>query len=381
MQHPSIAIIGAGPAGLTAANILHRAGWQVEVFEGDASLMARDQGGTLDLHPDSGQLALVKAGLLDDFLAQARHEDQEQRVADYATGVLLREEIPEAGAGDRPEIDRVLLRQLLLRPLPEERVHWGVRVEAVATLADGRHELRLSAGAVGPFDLVIGADGAWSKVRAALTEAQPVYSGVTFVELWLNDVDVRHPVLAKLVGHGSMYALHGGAGIIGQRNGGGTVRVYAAFRTRPEETDRPDRVLADITKAELLERFEGWSPSLTALITEADRIAAVRPIIALPTETLRWGQRDDLTLVGDAAHVIPPMGVGVNLAMLDAAELAEALVAAQDWRQAVRDYEDVMLARAAETAVECIQAFADWFAADGGRAVLDDMQARKEAAA
>jgi 2-polyprenyl-6-methoxyphenol hydroxylase-like FAD-dependent oxidoreductase len=361
MQHPSIAIIGAGPAGLTAANILHRAGCGVEVFEGDASLTARDQGGTLDLHPDSGQLALVKAGLLDDFLAQARHEDQEQRVADYATGALLREEIPEVGTGDRPEIDRVLLRQLLLRPLPDELVHWGVRVEAVTALADGRHELRL--------------------VRAALTEAQPVYSGVTFVELWLNDVDARHPELAKLVGHGSMYALHGGVGIIGQRNGGDTVRVYAAFRTRPEETDRPDRVLADITKTELLERFKGWAPSLTALITDADRVAAVRPIVALPTETLRWEQRDGLTLVGDAAHVMPPMGVGVNLAMLDAAELAEALVTAQDWRQAVRDYEDVMLARAAETAVECNQAFADWFAADGEQALLDDMEARKEAAA
>ncbi|NPB27306.1 FAD-dependent monooxygenase, partial [Shigella sonnei] len=90
---------------------------------------------------------------------------------------LLREEIPEVGTGDRPEIDRVLLRQLLLRPLPDELVHWGVRVEAVTALADGRHELRLNTGVVGPFDLVIGADGAWWRVRAALTEAQPVYSG------------------------------------------------------------------------------------------------------------------------------------------------------------------------------------------------------------
>ena len=66
MQHPPrIAVIGAGPAGLTAALILHRGGHPVSVYEGEASGQQRTQGGTLDLHDDSGQVALQRAGLLE----------------------------------------------------------------------------------------------------------------------------------------------------------------------------------------------------------------------------------------------------------------------------------------------------------------------------
>lgn len=375
MQHPAIAIVGAGPAGLTIANILHRNGWQVTVFESDPSADARDQGGTLDLHRDGGQLALERAGLLDTFLSLARHEDQEQRVVDHATGALLREQIPEHGDRDRPEIDRLVLRQLLLQPLPGETVRWGAQVDDVIARPEAGYQLRLREETAGPFDLVIGADGAWSRVRRALTDVRPNYTGVAFVELWLGDVDARHPVLAKLVGHGTLFSLGNGAGIFAQRNGGATIRVYAAFRTRHEDTERPDRTRAGITTSQVLARFEGWSPSLRALIADADHVAAVRPIVALPPG-LRWDRKPGLTLVGDAAHVMPPLGFGVNLAMLDAADLAEALVTTPDWRQAVRDYEDLMIERATQLAVDCNRAFEAWFGADGTRAVLDDIDMR-----
>lgn len=373
-QPLAIAIIGAGPAGLTAANVLQRHGWRADVFEADAALGARDQGGSLDLHPGEGQVALHKAGLFDAFMGIARHEDQERRLADHATGELLREEIPEPGAGDRPEIDRVVLRELLLQRLAPDTVHWGVRLQAVVARPDGRYDLRCQGGLAGPYDLVVGADGAWSKVRAALTPVQPVYTGVTFVELWLADVDRRHPEIARRVGHGTYFSMHGGAGIVAQRNGNATLRVYAAIRTRPEETDRPDLALAGMTREDLLARFPGWAPSLLAMIRQADRIAALRPIVALPPGT-RWPYRAGLTLVGDAAHVMPPLGEGVNLAMLDAAELAEALVGGDDWRAAQQRYEARMLDRAAETAAQCAQSFEEMFEEEGGLA----LQAQRDA--
>lgn len=373
-QPLAIAIIGAGPAGLTAANVLQRHGWRADIFEADAALGARDQGGSLDLHPGEGQVALHKAGLFDAFMGIARHEDQEQRLADHATGELLREEIPEPGAGDRPEIDRVVLRELLLQRLAPDTVHWGVRLQAVVARPDGRYDLRCQGGLAGPYDLVVGADGAWSKVRAALTPVQPVYTGVTFVELWLADVDRHHPEIARRVGHGTYFSMHGGAGIVAQRNGNATLRVYAAIRTRPEETDRPDLALAGRTREDLLARFPGWAPSLLAMIRQADRIAALRPIVALPPGT-RWPYRAGLTLVGDAAHVMPPLGVGVNLAMLDAAELAEALVGGDDWRAAQQRYEARMLDRAAETAAQCAQSFEEMFEEEGGLA----LQAQRDA--
>lgn len=359
-QVPTIAIIGAGPAGLTLANILQRHGWRADVFEADAAIDARDQGGSLDLHPGQGQRALAQAGLLDAFMAVARHEDQETRLVHHATGAVLREEIPAAGMGERPEIDRLALRQLLLRPLDAGTVRWGRRLEDVIPRADGRHGLRCAGGEMGPYDLVIGADGAWSRVRAALTPAQPVYCGVTFVELWLHDVDRRHPEAAARVGHGTMFSRHRGNGIVAQRNGNATVRVYAALRTGPQAGSRPDPALAGIGKDALLARFAGWSPSLLALIAEADRIAAVRPIVSLPAGT-RWPHRTGLTAVGDAAHVMRSLGVGVNLAMQDAAELAEALVSGDDWRAAQRRSEAAMLDRAAAVATQCIESLDELF--------------------
>ena len=371
MQPPSIAIIGAGPGGLTTANILHRQGWQVSIFEADASATARDQGGTLDLHPHDGQLALKKAGLLEAFMAEARHEDQGQRVVDHATGAVLQEEIPEPGTGDCPEIDRMALRQLLLRPLPAEMVRWDAKLEEIIARPDGKYDLLLNGDVAGPFDLVIGADGAWSRVRAALSDVRPVYSGIAFVELWFGDVDAKHPAIAELVGHGTTFSLHNGTGLFAQRNGGNTIRVYAAFRTTPEETDRPDKALAGITKGQVLTRFTEWAPAMQALIAEADRIAAIRPIMGLPSDQLRWEPKRGLTLLGDAAHVMPPLGVGVNLAMLDAAELAEALLAGQDWWAAVQSYEAVMLERSTQTSIECNQGFAEWFGEDGLQAAMD----------
>ncbi|WP_043202447.1 FAD-dependent oxidoreductase [Paraburkholderia acidipaludis] len=359
---PSIVIVGGGPAGLTAGNMLWRHGFDVTVFESDSSLASRDQGGTLDLHPHEGQLALQKAGLLQDFLALARHDDQEQRVVDAVTGAILREEIPDPGTGTRPEIDRVVLRKMLLDPLPRATVVWGARVVEVVEAANRRWAVRLQGGAVHECDLIIGADGAGSAVRTALTGVRPLYTGVTFVELRITEVDRKHPAIARLVGRGTLLALHNEKGIFAQRNGNAVVRVYAALKTTNDTAERPERALAGMSRHDLLARYEGWAPALLSLIEDADQIAAIRPIVSLPAGT-RWPVKSGLTLIGDAAHVMPPMGTGVNLAMLDAAELAEAIVSTTNWREAVCAQEQIMLNRATTIAEDCLRAFGEWFAA------------------
>ncbi|TQN61299.1 FAD-dependent monooxygenase [Agrobacterium tumefaciens] len=376
LQHPIVAIVGAGPAGLTAASILQRHNWKTVVFEADTSAQARDQGGTLDLHADTGQLALEKAGLLPCFNNIARHEDQETRVLDYRSATILAEDLPAPGEGQRPEIDRHALRELLLASIAPETVQWDHRLKTVTSHSDGKHSLHFENGRTECFDLVIGADGAWSRVRPALTDVQPVYTGTTFVELRIDAIDERHPSIAEMIGRGSIFALHAEMGLIAQRNGNGHVRVYAAIPVAPAEGQRPDMALAGITRNELLKRFSGWSEKLLKMILNADAITAVRPIIALPAG-LRWAHRPGLTLIGDAAHVMPPVGVGVNLAMLDAADLAEALVSASDWPLAVERFETMMQNRAASIAEDAASGFADMFSQDAPAGIVEHMNSRR----
>ena len=344
-QHPTIAIIGGGPGGLTLARILHRHGIAATVFELDAHPLARPQGGSLDMHADTGQRALGLAGLTEAFRGLARYEDQGAKVYHY-DGRLLFE---DTDMGDnRPEIDRSQLRHLLVDGLPETAIRWGQKVETVRPLADGRYGVAANGRAEEAFDLVVGADGAWSRVRPLVSDATPLYEGVIFAELAIEDADRRHPAIAAMVGHGKIFAKGRSRTLVAQRNSGGHIRVYAALRV-PEDALALDLAAQREAKEELAANFAGYAPELLRLITAGDLIA-VRPLHALPVGH-RWANRPGVTLIGDAAHLMSPFGgEGANLAMADGADLAMALVQGGDWRQAVADYETIMFPRAEEAA-------------------------------
>lgn len=353
-----IGIVGGGPGGLTLARILFRHGIWATVLELDEHPLARPQGGSLDLHAESGLLALEHAGLTAEFQKLARYEDQGDRYFDRH-GTLLFEH-HGAGAGERPEeqrpeIDRTQLRAILLDSLPAGMVRWGSKVTAVEPLASGQYRIVGEQGSLGEFDLVVGADGAWSKVRPLVSSALPRYSGVTFVELRLEDIDTRHPAIAKLVPNGKIGAMGDKKGLIAQRSSNGQLRVYLMFRV-PEDwstsgvVDLSSTASPARTRAELRQQFAGWAPSLLSLIDEACDTIVVRPIVALPVGH-SWPHRPGVTLLGDAAHVMSPFGgEGVNLAMLDATELALRLAADADFSRAVADYEARMFVRAAAAA-------------------------------
>ncbi|MCK7625218.1 FAD-dependent monooxygenase [Streptomyces sp. RS10V-4] len=353
---PRIAIAGGGLGGLVCARVLERHGLPVTVLERESSPTARTQGGSLDIHPESGQEALRACGLFEQFSALARPEGQEYRLLDR-TGAMVQHLVPEDGAEPRPEIDRGRLRDLLLGSLAAGTVRWGAAVETVTPLGGGTSRVTLADGRTEDFDLVIGADGAWSRVRAAVTGVQPWYTGVTFVESYVEDCDRRHPDLARLVGPGSLMAKEGGQALFAQRNGDGRIRVYAAFRAPEDWHAGLDLTDPGAVREYLLARYADWDESLLALVRSGDGGYISRPLHALPVPHT-WESVPGLTLLGDAAHLMPPLGVGANLAMQDGLELARALVTEASLEDAVRAYERVMLPRAAETAAACAEGLA-----------------------
>ncbi|WP_028936199.1 FAD-dependent oxidoreductase [Pseudonocardia spinosispora] len=350
-----VTIIGAGLGGLTLARVLHVHGVRATIYEADRSPMARTQGGQLDIHEHNGQLALDAAGLTAEFRAAVHEGGEATRVLDRSGRVLLDE--PDDGTGGRPEVLRGDLRRILLDSLPHETVRWGRKVTQVASLGDGRHELAFGDGSTVTSDLLVGADGAWSRVRPLLSDAVPEYAGASFVETYLFDADTRHPATAKAVGGGALFVPEPGKGIQAHRERNGTLHTYVAL-SRPSDwfagVDFTDSVSAS---ARIAREFDGWAPELTALITDGDTAPILRPLNVLPIDH-RWDRVPGVTLLGDAAHLAPPNGEGANLAMYDGAELAKALAASPgDVEAALADYERALLPRSADAAAEAARDF------------------------
>ncbi|HEX7666263.1 MAG TPA: NAD(P)/FAD-dependent oxidoreductase, partial [Polyangiaceae bacterium] len=322
-----IAIIGAGLGGLVLARVLHLHGIASVVYEAEASASARTQGGMLDIHSYNGQLALADAGLTDAFRAIIRPGGEATRVFD-ARGTLLLDQ-PDDGSGLRPEVPRGELRRILLESLPAGTVQWGKKLASVRALGGGKHELAFTDGTKAETSLLVGADGAWSKVRALVTDVKPHYVGTTYVETYLYDADTRHAATAEVVGTAAMIALAPGKGIMAHREAGGVLHTYVALVKPKEWAEGIDFDDPAKAKAAVVAEFEGWPTAFTALITDGETPPVPRVLHALPLGH-RWDRAPGVTHVGDAAHLAPPDGEGANFAMFDGAELAKAIAAHPD---------------------------------------------------
>ena len=162
-----IVVIGAGPGGLTLARILQLKGVEVKVYEREACIDERSQGGTLDMHVESGQHALQTAQLFDKFLELCRPEGQDTRIIDKH-GIVHYEEVSKDSNFDRPEIDRRDLRQLILKSLKEGTVVQGHCLRSIGSLGNGQHKLVFDNGVIEIADFVIG--GRWCMVSFDTSE-------------------------------------------------------------------------------------------------------------------------------------------------------------------------------------------------------------------
>ncbi|MFG2941438.1 FAD-dependent oxidoreductase [Streptomyces sp. NPDC048282] len=345
-----VTIIGAGLGGLTLARVLHVHGIPSTVYEAEPSPTARTQGGLLDIRDYNGQLALQTAGLMDEFRGIVLEGRQAMRVLGRDGKILF--DLPDDGTGGSPEVLRGELRQMLLDSLPAGTVRWGHKVSGVRALGDARHEVAFADGATVTTSLLVGADGAWSRVRPLLSDAAPEYIGISFIETYLFGGDTRHPASAKTLGAGATMVLEPGKGIMAHRERDGNFHTWVML-TRPQDWFTGiDFTSPPAATARIVREFDGWAPELTALISDGETAPVLRTLHTLPVEH-RWDRVPGVTLIGDAAHLTGPNGEGANLAMYDGAELGKAIAAhPDDIETALTAYEQALFPRSAASAAE-----------------------------
>lgn len=351
-----IAIIGAGPGGLTLARLLQMHGAKVKVFERDINQFARVQGATLNLNEGSGLSALRSAGLMDAFERVYRSGAEKMLFVDAQAAVIIDE--LDSESNDRPEIDRGPLRNLLLVSLADDTVVWDARFSSLQRTEESV-EIAFENGDKFTADLLIAADGANSKIRPYITPLAPEYSGVTVLEGSVADVETTIPELYELLDGGKVCVLDDEKTLFIVLKGDGSVAFYTGHKADQHwhtkcGIDFSDR---DQVLAWFKQEFKGWSDIWAELFRHATLPFIPRPQFCAPVDQ-SWPSLSNLTMLGDAAHVMPPYaGEGVNMAMQDALVLANQLLNPDmaDMRTAIAAYETEMRARNAETAAETLR--------------------------
>lgn len=333
-----IAIVGGGPGGLMLGLLLQRQGFSFTIYERGYQNMHSDRGGSLDIHDDSGQLPLKEAGIFENFRKHARYEGEDTRIVNK-DGEILYDEDAE-GEGNRPEIDRGKLCDIIMEQIHPENIKYGFKFEKLIQRDNGEVELVFENGTTVMTNLVIGADGAFSQIRSYLTNAKPEYTGISMIEM--NSDENEHPDLLKFNKNGKLIGLGGDQAILGQRNGDGRIMAYISFKTKYEKLDEYRNLSLDALKERLLAEYSDWDSELKNYIAYSYDDIKFRRIYKLPIG-LTWATQPNITIIGDAAHLMSPFaGEGVNMALYDAYLLAESFKNFNNLTEVLKVYEQQM---------------------------------------
>jgi 2-polyprenyl-6-methoxyphenol hydroxylase-like FAD-dependent oxidoreductase len=359
IQNRQIAIVGGGPGGLTLARLLQQKGVHVKVYERDINQNARVQGSPLDMHEGSGWAALREADLIAAFKKNVRQGADKKIIVNEQAEVAFSDHgnSPDEEPA-RPEIDRGALRKIFLESLQPETVVWDSHFISMEPQGEG-WLVHFKSGSSAYADLVVAADGANSKIRPYVIDLKAFYSGVTMVEINVNNAERSTPHIYKLLNGGKIMAFGNGRNILGGQKGDGGLGFYASFK--PDENWASNSGLDFSDKAQILawfkKEYSEWSSIWYELFEHCTMPIIPRPIYCMPLDQT-WETRSNVTLLGDAAHVMPPFaGEGANTSMFDALELSECLTSDKyhTLQDAIADYEQSMLSRAARAAKQSLE--------------------------
>lgn len=360
LNNKQVAIVGGGPGGLTLARLLQQAGVNVKVYERDIDQNARVQGAPLDLHEKSGLAALAKANLMEEFRANYMIGADREKILDPIGKIYFddhNDKLEEnfGHSGFRPEIDRGVLRKILLESLQPETVIWNSHFLTMEKQNDG-WQLHFKDGKTAYADLVIGADGTNSKIRPFITDIKPFYSGITMLEGNIKNARTNSPHIFELLNGGKIMAFGNNKNILMGQKADEEIGYYISFRT--DENWYKDSSLDFNNPEQILNWFKNhyseWSEFWQELFQNVSLPFIPRPIYSYPFDQI-WQAQSNVTILGDAAHLMTPFaGEGVNMAMQDALELSEALLSKNysNLLEAIATFEKNMLARTSIVAKE-----------------------------
>jgi 2-polyprenyl-6-methoxyphenol hydroxylase-like FAD-dependent oxidoreductase len=307
-----VAIIGSSIGGLSAANVLHRLGFEVTVLETFPK----------GFHQRGGALGAVDIQLLETILTKGKVQKKMHNHGHFYGN----------------------LWQYLYEGLPKSTVKFGVEIQEIHHPESLKPSLEIE-GKLQAFDLIIGADGGKSTLRKYVTDAVPQYAGYTLWRTLLATAKIGHPPRGSKTINGVRYETLGFPFIGANQESLWNCGIYMAMPESEVEKPTKNRQVSATNFKEIPEwflpfighlfdqsTFKFWETAI-----QYGKVSA-HPVWEFVTEKV---VQNRILLLGDAAHMASPRtGAGAYAAMVDAVILEAAFGQAKTIEEALTLYND-----------------------------------------